>query len=592
MKLVLPDALHARPANLLVRAASRLPCDVFVHKGERRAVARDILQVIRLGAAKGDEIALTAEGEGAAEAIAALASLIERDFDPDLVPENGAGAAPGIAIGHAVLWLEEDEAPSERASDDEELARVRDAFARARVEVHAILDELHLREAQLFEPELSILDSLEPAVIERVQAGHSAEDAVAAEAVRGPSDLIDDARQRLLHALRGTAPRRIPDGREVVLVVSNVTPSVVAALPAHVVGVIATLEDETRLSAGTTSHAAILARGRNLPLAYVPAHVALAVPEDGLVVLDTTGGQAQIWPEPSPALVDDARRRRASLEEARLDAERRARAPLALGTKVRINVSSLHDDVPDAADGVGLLRTELLFADRASVPDEDDQVARYTAIARKTGGPLSVRLYDAGGDKTLRFLPPPPSDPGARGAALLLAHPAILKTQLAAIGRTDGARAFIPLVRGARDVEAVRALSPKGLVLGAMVETPEAAERIDEIARAADFVCIGTNDLACETLGVSREEGPNALDPRVLRHVKRTVDGAHAHGRSVTVCGEIAADPRGARVLVGLGVDALSVAPNKFAQTKLGLSDATMEDCRRAAELALSGGLT
>jgi len=591
LKLVLPDALHARPANLLVRAAARLSCKVYVCKGARRAVAGDIVQVLRLGAAKGDEIVLEAEGEGAAAAIAELAALIERDFDPDLVPESGAGAAPGIAIGHAVVWLEEEEPEArERATPDEERARAFAAFARARTEVQAIVAALPPHEAQLFEPELSILDSLELAVLSRIGAGEAAEDAIDAEAVRGPSDLIDDARKRLLDALRGAGSREIPEGREVVLVVSNVTPSVVATLPAHVVGVIAAIEDETKLSAGTTSHAAILARGRNLPLAYVPSHVAFGVIDETLVVLDTTASPARIWHGPSETLIAEARARRSELARVRSEAEVRAAAPLALGTQVRVNVGSLHDAVPVSADGIGLVRTELLFADRAMVPGEDDQAACYSAVAQKTRGPVYVRLFDAGGDKTLRFLPPPVGDPGARGAVLLLAHPTVLSTQLRAIGRTPGeVRAFIPLVRNAADVEAVRALSPPGLPIGAMIETPEAAEHIDEIAAVADFICIGTNDLACETLGVSREQGPNALDPRVLAHVRHTVEGAHAHGRKVTVCGEIAADPIGGRVLVGLGVDALSVAPARFAATKLGLAEATLEDCRLLAARALSG---
>ena len=133
------------------------------------------------------------------------------------------------------------------------------------------------------------------------------------------------------------------------------------------------------------------------------------------------------------------------------------------------------------------------------------------------------------------------------------------------------------------DVDAVRALAPSGLAIGAMVETPEAAGDIDALAAAADFVCIGTNDLSCETLGIARAAGPDALDPRVLAHVRRTVEGAHARGRKVTVCGEIAGDPRGARVLVGLGVDALSVAPARFAPLKLALAGVTLEHCRTSS---------
>lgn len=590
MKIVLPDALHARPANLLVRAAQRLACAVHVRKGDRRADARDILQVIKLGAAKGDEVVLEAEGEGAAEAIAAIAELVAREFDPDLVPEEGAAAAAGIAIGHAVVWLEEEELTAEQGSVDEERARAVQAFARARAEVSAIVAALPAHEAQLFEPEQTILSSLEEIVMRRVEAGESAIDAVRAETLSGPSDLIDDARRRLLDALSGAAARTVAFELrgslvDAVLVAQNVTPSLVASLPGHVVGVIAAVDDDA--ATGTTSHAAILARGRGLPLAYVPSHVAFTIEEGVVVVLDTTVTPARIWSSPSEALIEEARARGAALRRLQADAEARAEAPLSLGVAVRVNVGSTREDVPAAADGIGLLRTELVFADRTRLPSEDEQAAAYGAIARKTSGPVHVRLFDGGGDKPLPFLPAPPADPDARGAALLLANPEATAAQLRAIARVPGARAFIPLVRSAADVEAIRALAPPGLDIGAMVETPEAAEDAEAIAAVSDFVCIGTNDLACETLGVSRAQGPDALDPRVLAHVRRTVEGAHARGRKVTVCGEIAADPRGGRVLVGLGVDALSVAPARFASTKLGLAAASSDDCRNAAESAL-----
>lgn len=129
--------------------------------------------------------------------------------------------------------------------------------------------------------------------------------------------------------------------------------------------------------------------------------------------------------------------------------------------------------------------------------------------------------------------------------------------------------------------------APPELPVGAMIETPAAADAIDEIAAVSDFICIGTNDLASETLGISREHAPDPLDPRVLRHVQHTVVGAHRAGLKVTVCGEIAADPRGARIMIGLGVDALSVAPARLSSLKLTLGGATIDECRAAARAAL-----
>jgi multiphosphoryl transfer protein len=586
MKLILPDALHARPANLLVRAASQLTAVVTVIRGDKRANAADILQVLSLGAAKGEEIELASED---AAAVHVLARLIQEEFDPDLVPENGAVAAAGIAIGEAIVLLEEEADLRARGTDDEEIARALGAFAKARDDVGAMVGALPKHEAQLFEPELLILQSLEPMVLSQIAGGATAEDAVRAEAVPGPSDLIDDARRRLLDALAGSTgvrAKRLAEsaGREVVLVVEGVTPSLVASVPDHVIGIIAASEDE---STGTTSHAAILARGRGLPLAYVPTHVAFAIEDGVLVILDTTEAPARIWSSPSAELVAEVRARRDALHTAERDAAAAAREPLSI-VAVRTNIGSPRDAVPEGAEGIGLLRSELVFADRIAAPTEEEQYAAYSAIARKTSGPVYVRLFDAGGDKPLPFLPS--NTPDERGVALLRAHQAVLATQLRAIGRARDAgdvRVLIPLVRDAADVHAIRAEAPAGVLVGAMIETPAAADDIDAIAEAADFICIGTNDLASETLGLAREEAPDPLDPRVLRHVLRTVEGAHARERKVTVCGEVAADVRGAKILIGLGVDALSVSPKRFAGLKLGLRETLADDCKKAAREAL-----
>ena len=123
-----------------------------------------------------------------------------------------------------------------------------------------------------------------------------------------------------------------------------------------------------------------------------------------------------------------------------------------------------------------------------------------------------------------------------------------------------------------------------------MIETPEAVALTAEIARASDFVCIGTNDLSAAVLGETREKSALSRDPRVLRLVADVVRGSHAAGRKVTVCGEIAGDPNGALALVGLGVDALSVAPTRIAAVRRALAAATKDDCARAAEAAIQEG--
>jgi phosphocarrier protein FPr/phosphocarrier protein len=603
--VVLPDALHARPADLLVRAATQLACRVEIQKGERRANARDILEVLGLRAAKGEEIVLIAEGEGAEAALESLVELIARDFDPDLVPAHGVVAAAGIAIGEAVVLEPSDPAPAGAGSitPEEERARARSAFARAETEVAAIVAALPGHEAQLFEPELAILRALETPVLGRIAAGQSAEEAVVAEATRGPSDLIDDARQRLLDALSGTTGAHAARlaalaGREAVVVVHEITPSFVAALPANVLGVIAALDEgddpqaPSPHASGTTSHAAILARGRGLPLAFVPAHVAWTIDDGAQIVLDTTVSPARIWHSPGAELVDGARRRRQALHTTESDLPAHTRPSLPSGVALRVNIGSTREPIPARAEGVGLLRTELLFADRRTAPREEEQAAAYASIAARVQGPVVVRIFDAGGDKPLPFLH---DDAGLRGIALLRAHPSVLATQIRAIRRARGSRSpaldlrvLIPLASSVEDLAEVRALAGPDLPVGAMIETPRAVDAVDALAAAADFVCIGTNDLAAEALGVGRGAPVDPLDRRVLDLVRRTVEGAHRAGRTVTVCGEIAAEPASAAILIGLGVDALSVAPPRLSSLADALGHLTIDDARAAAEAALA----
>jgi phosphoenolpyruvate-protein kinase (PTS system EI component) len=169
-------------------------------------------------------------------------------------------------------------------------------------------------------------------------------------------------------------------------------------------------------------------------------------------------------------------------------------------------------------------------------------------------------------------------------------HPEILDAQIRAIERAaerEDLRILLALVRRAEDVERIRARTRRGLPVGAMVETPDAVDAIDSIAAAADFICIGTNDLSAEVNGQDRVESALSMDSRVTRMIERVVTGAHVRARKVTVCGELASDPHCVRILIGLGVDAISVATTRFARVKGSLGDLSLDECRAAAREAL-----
>ena len=516
----------------------------------------------------------------------------------DLLLESASAGAHRIAVGAALVLEPVDVAAAldrgdrEGASVERELARAEDAIESAIAGVQALVHALPNDEAILFAPEVEILRSLAPRIAERIVQGLTAEAAVAEETPGAVHDLVLEARARMLGALSGGRGRLLralaAHGGEVVLVTAELTPSVVASLPDRVVAIVAVRD----VGAGPMSHAAILARGRGLPLAYVASHVIDAIANGDMIVVDATATPARVWVSPTEALVAEARGRR----DAQVTAARNVATSVPsfshLAIALRVNVASLRDDVPRAADGIGLVRTELVFAGRSTAPSEREQAAAYAAIAAKArGARVIVRLFDAGGDKPTPWLATPSASGAARGIELLRMHETVLTTQLHAAVRARrhaDIHVLLPLVRSAEDVVFVRALTDGSIPIGAMIETGAAVDDVEAIADAADFVCIGTNDLAAAALGVSRAEASMTIHPRLLRMIARVVAVSHARGRTVTICGEIAGDEHAALVLVGLGVDALSVAPSRVRPIARALSARTIDDCLGTADVALS----
>jgi phosphoenolpyruvate-protein kinase (PTS system EI component) len=258
-------------------------------------------------------------------------------------------------------------------------------------------------------------------------------------------------------------------------------------------------------------------------------------------------------------------------------------------------VAELDEASQQGAEGVGLLRSELQFLEAAAWPTADQQVRSLRPVLGKLAGTTAtVRLFDFGGDKTPPFL----RGTTSRGIDLLLGAPEALKTQLAAIveaGASSELRILVPMVTGPAQLDAVRNALASVLAgrpqprLGAMVETPEAAQAAGAIAKHADFLSIGTNDLTQLVLGLDREQSKVApvLDIRVLRLIAATVEAAHASGIPVDVCGEAASDPAAMPVLVGLGVDELSVAAAGVGFVRQRVRELTYAAARDEAEKLL-----
>jgi multiphosphoryl transfer protein len=283
----------------------------------------------------------------------------------------------------------------------------------------------------------------------------------------------------------------------------------------------------------------------------------------------------------------------------------------------RVEVVANIGDAKDArnamtkgAEGVGLLRSEFVFLDRPRAPSEDEQAALYREIAEAVGGdrPLVIRTLDVGGDKPLPYLPIPREDNpflGERGIRVGLDRPEILRTQVRAILRAAdaGARlhvmfpmiATLPEWRAARGVfeEESQRLGVDSVPLGIMVEVPSVAIMAPTFAAEVDFFSIGSNDLTQYTLAMDRGHPKLApqvdgLNPAVLRLIQLAVDAAHDHGKWVGVCGGIGADPQAVPLLVGLGVDELSVSIPTIPSVKAQIRGLSLTDCQALAAEAIT----
>ncbi len=467
------------------------------------------------------------------------------------------------------MWAGVPERHSVAGTAEEQHRRLARALQRATRGIEDLLRYLPPAEAELFVPEVAILAELGPLLRGWVDGGAAAEEAVNEATSQVSTDLLLDARARLLDGLGHDqlSVESLLEGRDgdYVLVAKGITPSVVALLPAQVVGIVVA-SDGTEQSGGEyTSHAVILARGRGIPLAFLPSDVVLAIAIDDPVVLDTIGSVALVWVAPDESIVADARRRQEGVDP-RDAPKKRRRSPL----RLRISGSRcMSTSVPSTSDSPRRPRESDCCGRSSCSPVIRGRRARWSSLPHSarlrppSGGRLVVvRLFDAGGDKPLAWLQAPAGSPHARGVELLFMHPGTLETQLRAIVRAAEhvrVRVLLPLVTSAGDVERIRSLSQGKLDVGAMIETPAAVDQIDEFAAVADFISIGTNDLFAMVSGRDRADSTLSFDTRTLGMIERTVEGAHARARKVSVCGEMAGDPRGARILVGLGVDVLSV---------------------------------
>jgi phosphoenolpyruvate-protein phosphotransferase len=421
------------------------------------------------------------------------------------------------------------------------------------------------------------------------------------------ADLADLERQ-VLRELAGGGAQRIDMPAGAILVAHDLTPSQLIDLDTGRLGGIALV------AGGATSHVAILAATLGVPM-LVNAGAQLGAARNGaVIILDAESGQ--VFSEPDAGELDHARSRlaRANEQKARDLAAAHDACRLASGERIEVfaNLAGTPADtrlaVEQGAEGCGLLRTEFLFLERATAPDESEQRASYQQVSDLLGArPLVIRTLDIGGDKPIAYLPLPPEENpalGLRGIRTSLWKPDLFDVQLRALLAVRPAvRILLPMITDvaeislvrARLVELARALGVAVPQLGAMIETPAAAMLADQIAQSVDFLSIGTNDLSQYGLAMDRGHAELAaridgVHPGVLRLIEATTRGAAVHGKPVAVCGGLASDPEAVPLLLGLGVTELSVVPGQIPRLKARIRALTLGACRDLAQRALQLG--
>ena len=638
-----PHGLHARPAARLVSEVRGLDASVHLRNlttGAGPVPAGSLSRVATLAALQGHEVEVRACGPQAHEAVEHLLTLARRRFDePDEAtaeqpapastasPRGPLAASPGIAIGpvRKLTSVPVDLDQPVVAEPSAEWRRIVESVAAVRRDIEHVrvltTREVGAEEASIFDAHLSLLADAEMLADVKTRIGTGV-GAVAAWAgcltdverqwaglpdpyLRERAEDVRAISDQVLRALTG-APTRQTMG-EGVLVAGDLTPAEAAGLDADLVtGVV--------LAYGSpTSHAAILARARNIPLIVSAGRDVLGVPEGTTIILDGSSGELRI--DPSPELLEEFRRRATELAQRRAQHLALAEQPAVSrdGTPFAVvaNVGSVADarsSLAAGADGAGLVRTEFLFLGRGTAPGIEEQQAEYQAIAEAMASRrVTLRTLDVGGDKPLSYLPMPfEENPflGRRGIRLSLEQRDLLREQLVAVCQT--ARNFptsvmFPMVSTLGELLEARQIltdaagptgPPADLHVGIMVEVPAAALKIETFLPHIDFVSIGTNDLTQYTLAAERGNGAvaalsDALDPAVLQlidHVCRAGSGRV----DVAVCGEAASDELAIPVLVGLGVRELSVSPYAVPRVKAAIRELDVGRCTALAQHALT----
>ena len=549
---------------------------------------------------------------------------------------KGVGASAGIGIGKVICIREQnlDYSQVQYQGREQEKARLKQAVETFCEKTQRMAEDIRQRvgqkESEILSGQVMMLS--DPFMVSQmedaIQSGSCAEAAVDTvcqmyiemfsnvedELMKQRATDIGDIKTRMLRLLLGVESvdmASLPKGT--VLAAKDLTPSMTVGLQKENVSAIVTEVG------GKTSHSAILARALEIP-AVLGIPDALQQLTDGQAAI-VDGATGQVLTEPDAEtlyhytkLQEEQLRQKAMLsiyrDKPTVDASGRS-------YQLYANIGSVMEAqaaLENGAEGIGLFRTEFLFMDRPSMPDEEEQLQAYSSVSRlMKGREVIIRTLDVGGDKEVPYLKMgSEQNPflGWRAIRYCLSEQSLFKTQLRALLRAGAQerniKIMLPLVTGVQEIRATRSLleeckqelSREGLeydpkiALGVMIETPAAALTADLMAKEADFFSIGTNDLTQYTIAVDRgnakvEQLYTALHPAVLRSIRGIIHAAKQAQIPVGMCGESAADPLLIPLLMQFGLDEFSVSASSVLKTRKTISEWNQEQVEQVAEQAM-----
>ena len=644
---------HARPASVLAIAAKKFQSTIRLIRDDDEGNAKSVVSLIALGLEYGDVVRLVAVGSDAAEAIRTLTRLVQHcdetnDNEDWRLPATskprtahtadrpeygsslvGIGVSAGLSCGAVVQFRSsavDESFPDEQQpkSRDGEIASLWHGIDEARREIEFLKSRKvnHCFE-QMVELQLELVSDqdLINYACREIDRGCSALEAWRSayrshaqriDALESPSarERAQDIRDIGSRVTRILANRKFEPYRQLensILIADELMPSDFLAL----IG--SGAKGFCSCVGGATSHIAILARSLGLPAICGIDARALKIENGRMVVIDGKTGVLNASPSEHDLAQARSREARLKTDAGQLPDNTDEAARTLDGQTIRIaanicNLNEAQEARRMAVEGIGLLRTELLFADRTEAPSESEQALEYAGLVAVLGRgrPLVVRTLDVGGDKTVPYISLPDEENpslGMRGIRASLDQPALFRTQIRAILRAASdadVRIMLPMVSTVEELRETKRIIAEeqndiacDVQLGAMIEVPSAALMAEHFAREVDFLSIGTNDLCQYALAIDRNHpklscAADPLHPAVLQLIAATVRGAARAGCDVTVCGCLASEPLAIPALLGLGVKSLSVDLPAIGSVKAAIRHLDFHACKRLAEELLT----